>query len=383
MADYELSFTQPDESPWAEPGWTILSGTFQINSNGLRPNTVDADGYAVYYDAADGEDATVFTGDTARVAFTVITNASSSNDPLGCCILDVTSKAGYTLRSNGVNLQIYRRDTGSGLGSGVGANVVVTAANGTEYALEYTKSTGLLEVFEDGVSIFTRTDTTYEDSTLIGGLYGSFQDSQSRRIGEVGITGLIANPVITDYPAIIRSGSADNEYATSLLGDVSGITIGTLAAIDIDDTDGVGFHGMPALTDETVHELYGTRTVTITGENGAPTTTTNFLPPDGMDYVVLGDDINDTETGAVFEFDPPAAEFDQIVKPVELGIDESGNILGDTGVYVCWHLQFATKIARSYLIILGDLPGNTGYGIKSKRITTQKITTQKIGWSTF
>jgi hypothetical protein len=163
-----------------------------------------------------------------------------------------------------------------------------------------------------------------------------------------------AESAIDSYPETVRSGQTGIDYETSGLTSVTSILIGDLEADSISDSSGVGTHSMPGLTDETEHELFGIKTVTF---NGSLTTNTIFLPPEGYDFVELGDDINDTETGAVFEFDPVAVEGDQLAKPESLGIDEHADILGDDGAYTVWHIQASTKIARSYILTLGP-PGD-------------------------
>lgn len=161
------------------------------------------------------------------------------------------------------------------------------------------------------------------------------------------------SPVIDSYPAQIRSGQTGIAYTTSNISSVTSIAVGSLAATSISDTTGDGTHALPGLVDETVHELFGTKTVSFNA--GAATVSREFLPPTGNDFVTLSGTIN-TGTGAVgADFSPAVVVDDQIVKPVELDIDEQGNILGDDGVYLLWHIQASTKIARSYTLTLGDL----------------------------
>jgi len=157
---------------------------------------------------------------------------------------------------------------------------------------------------------------------------------------------------IESYPSAVRNGEIGIGYATDL-SDVTAVSIGGLAAIDIDDTDGTGTHSIPPLVDETVNGLYGTKTVTITGPEGAPTTTTNFLPPDGYDYVTLSGTLDYSEEAGLFEMDPVAVVTDQIAFPDGMTYDEQGRIDGEEGEYLCWHLQSSTGIARSYYVIFG------------------------------
>jgi hypothetical protein len=160
--------------------------------------------------------------------------------------------------------------------------------------------------------------------------------------------------VINTYPATVRSGSTGNAYTTTGLTSVTAISIGTLAATSISDTTGDGTHSVPSLVDGVAHELYGTKTVTITGTGGAPTTTTNFQPATGNEFVTLSGTLNTSNTGGLYNFSPAAVVTDQIVFPdtANFNYDAQGNITGEAGTYNCWHIQASTKIARSYSVTL-------------------------------
>jgi hypothetical protein len=188
------------------------------------------------------------------------------------------------------------------------------------------------------------------------------------------IAPVTAAATVDSYPATVRSGDTGVAYTTTGLSSVSGITIGSLAATSISDTAGDGTHSIPVLVDETAHELYGTRTVTITGTGGAPTTTVSFQPVAGTDFTTLSGTINATETGAVYAFSPAAVVNDQLVKPVALGIDAQANILGGPGVYTVWHIQASTKIARSYTLTLGSEEGMSA-GLSSSSTLTASLST--------
>lgn len=164
------------------------------------------------------------------------------------------------------------------------------------------------------------------------------------------------SPTVDSYPATVRSGSTGNAYTTTGLSSVTAISIGTLAATSISDTTGDGTHSVPALVDGVAHELYGTKTVTVTGTEGSPTTTTSFQPATGNSFVTLAGTLNTTDTGGLFNFSPAAVVTDQIVFPtVGIAYDAQGNITGEAGSYSCWHIQASTKTARSYTVTLGSV----------------------------
>lgn len=174
----------------------------------------------------------------------------------------------------------------------------------------------------------------------------------------VGLKGLSGGVSINSYPATVRSGQTGISYATTGLSSVSGVAIGTLAATGISDTSGDGTHSIPALTDETVHEMYGTKTVTVSGTEGSQTVSVSFLPPAGNEFTELSGTLNTSETGALFNFSPAAVVTDQIVFPDAILISPQGNIQGPPGVYTLWHIKASTKVARSLQLTLAA-PGDT------------------------
>lgn len=168
------------------------------------------------------------------------------------------------------------------------------------------------------------------------------------------------SPTVDTYPATVRSGSTGNSYTTTGLTSVTAISIGTLAATSISDTTGDGTHSVPALVDGVAHELYGTKTVTVTGTEGSPTISTSFQPATGNSFVTLSGTLNTTNTGGLYNFSPAAVAADQIVFPSSgIAYDAQGNITGEAGSYSCWHIQASTKIARSYTVTLGGSSDTT------------------------
>jgi hypothetical protein len=189
-------------------------------------------------------------------------------------------------------------------------------------------------------------------NTIPSDLTGTGAVASGSRFGFSGTT--TSGAVINTYPATVRSGSTGNAYTTTGLTSVTAISIGTLAATSISDTTGDGTHSVPSLVDGVAHELYGTKTVTITGTGGAPTTTTNFQPATGNEFVTLSGTLNTSNTGGLYNFSPAAVVTDQIVFPdtANFNYDAQGNITGEAGTYNCWHIQASTKIARSYSVTL-------------------------------
>jgi hypothetical protein len=112
--------------------------------------------------------------------------------------------------------------------------------------------------------------------------------------------------------------------------------------------------------DGVAHALYGTKTVTITGTGGAPTTSTSFQPLSTQSFVTLSGTLNTTDTGVLYNFSPAAAVSDQIVWTTANGtVDAQGNYTGDfEGTQTMWHIDATDNVARSYDVITGP-PGDT------------------------
>lgn len=192
---------------------------------------------------------------------------------------------------------------------------------------------------------------------------------------------LAASSSVDSYPATVRSGQTGIAYSTTGLSSVSGITVGSLAATSLSDTAGDGTHAIPGLVDGVAHQLYGTKTVTVTGTGGAPTTTTEFLPPVGWDFEPLAGTLNTSETGVLHNFSPAAVVTDQIVFETANGaVDAQGNFIGTPGPpQTMWHIQASTGIARSYLVITSTPATTTATNkITGSKITGSRITGSKI-----
>lgn len=103
---------------------------------------------------------------------------------------------------------------------------------------------------------------------------------------------------------------------------------------------------------------YGTKTVTVTGVGGTPTTTTSFQPPTGWNYVTLSGTLNTTTTGVINGFSPAAVVTDQIVFETANGsVDAQGNYTGDyDGTQTMWHIKASDGVARSYSVVTGATP---------------------------
>lgn len=188
--------------------------------------------------------------------------------------------------------------------------------------------------------------------SLPANLTGGTTDANTR----YGISGTtLSGASIDSYPATVRSGDTGVAYTTTGLSTVSSITIGSLAGTSISDTAGDGTHSVPALTDGVAHELYGTKTVTITGTGGTPTTSTSFQPLSTQSFVTLSGTLNTTDTGVLYSFSPAAAVGDQIVWTTANGtVDAQGNYTGDfTGTQTMWHIDATDNVARSYSVITG------------------------------
>jgi hypothetical protein len=349
-SQYIIDFTtEAAEAPWVDGAWTNVNESFEVISGGLRPNGF-VQAAAKYNSVANLP--------VIKAKITITVNGGTSSDPLGAAIIDDATGALYCIQINGVGATagtLRYRATGAGAPSGLGAAFnIATAAPTDEFEIWYEPSTGTLSAVQNDVVLATRVDTSLQSSSLRVGIYGNAQNNNGRLIGLFGADFASSLQVVDSYPATVRSGQTGIAYNTTGLTSVSGITIGALAATSISDSSGDGTHAIPTLVDETAHELYGTKTVTINGAGGSPSVSRSFLPPTGHVYATLGNNIDYTTTGIVHNFSPTAVETDQIVTPSALTPNDRGQASGEAGVYNCWHIQASTRIARSYTVTLGS-----------------------------
>lgn len=116
---------------------------------------------------------------------------------------------------------------------------------------------------------------------------------------------------------------------------------------------------LPSLVDETVVPMVGGRDFTVTDGVDSDTKTVTVFAPTGFNSVILGDDLNQTNTGTIFDFVPAAKEGDAIFSESTLVVDNKGNIIdAPAGIYNCWHLSVDgvdpnIAVARSFVVTLG------------------------------
>jgi len=340
-----LTFTGTPNAAYTVPGThTLYDDSFVYDGDGT--GIVTSAAFSRLFDNA------ICSGTVSVEAIFDFTGSPSYWSNAAIIFMDSTL-TGVKIEFRGDRLEINREVAGAN-----GTNIYSAAATNTgvfTVLVELNIGTGAISVYKDSV---LQTTSSYTD-TLVGLRAGmqTYNDGSRVIINTLNtVTGGGGPATVDSYPATVRSGDTGIAYTTTGLTSVSGITIGSLAATSISDTAGDGTHAIPALVDETAHELYGTKTVTITGTGGAPTTTTSFLPAAGNDYIVLGNDIDYSTTGIVNGFSPAAVEFDELVAPSALELNARGQATGEAGTYLCWHIQASTKIARSYTVTYG---GNT------------------------
>jgi len=343
---------QPTETPFVDGAWANIESTFEnTNGTGLRPSSFVVTSMKLTAPA---------TSTLIKSKLTISTNQSAAFDAVAPVIFDNTTGYGYLFICDGVTGRIRRRDATGTTGSTLGESFTITAAVDDVYELWYDKATGLLSAVVNDVVVSTQTDTTYQLSTLAVGVLGDPQNSNGRRIGTFGADYLISvGATIDSYPATVRSGDTGVTFTTTGLTAISSITLGSLAAIGISETSGDGTHSVPNLTDENVHGLYGTRTVTINGAGGSPTTTTNFQPLSSQSYITLSGTLNTSINGILYNFSPAAVAGDQMVWDTAKGTcDAQGNYeTSHDGIQYLWHIQGSTGTARMVVLITG-VPAN-------------------------
>lgn len=294
--DYRLDFNgQANEAPWVETDWSNYENSFAINTNGLRPN-----GFVV----ASSSYADVFTSDI-RVGITIITNASAGSDPLGPALWvesGANAGKGYIFWCNGGTGSIRRRDTATGTGSNIGSPTTFTITsptNGDQFWITYNPANGDIGAWHNGTQIATVNDTTYQSESFVGGIAGSAENNNGRRIGEIGIDGISSGVTIVSTPSDIRvtssrtirvtapttamttvnttvkiNDSGNDPITPSAVSNISGLTYDVVFTVP-DTYEGIPYSGT------------GYPIIVTTADGSVTSGNVDFLPVTGNDFVVL------------------------------------------------------------------------------------------------
>src|SRR5690606_32656612 len=115
---------------------------------------------------------------------------------------------------------------------------------------------------------------------------------------------------------------------------ITSATIAGIACTDVSDTGAT----LPALADATTVPMVGDRELAVSDGEDTATASIVLSPPSGFNSVILGDDLNQTNTGTIFDFVPAAKEGNALFTPFV--VDNKGNIIdAPAGVYECWDLS--------------------------------------------
>jgi len=284
--DYALDFrVMADANPYAPTGFTAITGSGQILGSYLRSTTAGA-AYELRYDGV------VSNSDITRVTFEVgFPNAAAPN---GTVFLELTTADGangfkWVLGSASSYLYVVTAGTGAELGRPSTGGFL----SGTTFSLEYQKSTGRVELFRSGVSLFSNTNTAHDTKTLTFA-YGLQPASGStiEGIASVASTGM---PTATGADYTQRKGSTLT--ATHTLGTITTATLNAVNVFDHVSSQAAGtvsFTG--AVTDEIAtsgeYNLVlgdGTGTETYTVQVNVVGLASYNINKDGADQASLAD----------------------------------------------------------------------------------------------
>lgn len=342
-------------TPWTLPaGLSAVKSTARIVSGAVKPTYNDGPLTLIK----------VTTPNPTGLLDVVWTTAQDFNNPDGSGAAFINASGdGYFCKFYYDLAYIYSVVAGVITGGALGTLSGLTYSSGAQFRATYDTSINEIKLYNQaspGTAITTLSGLTPITGIAAGvGLF--WEDSGSAGISAATLSNASAVATVDSYPATVRSGQTGIAYTTTGLSSVSGITVGPLSATSLSDTAGDGTHALPGLVDTVAHQLYGTKTVTVTGTGGTPTTTTSFLPPTGWNYVTLSGTLNTTTTGVINGFSPAAVVTDQIVfETIKGSVDAQGNYTGDyDGTQTVWHIQASTGIARSYLVVTGAAADTT------------------------
>lgn len=172
----------------------------------------------------------------------------------------------------------------------------------------------------------------------------------------------------SDGPKITKFNDTEEDFAgeygqsctietSGFEGSIVSATVAGVACTGVSDTGLT----LPALVDETTVPMPTEVELEVESDE-AETATANItvFPPSGFNSIILGDDLNQTSTGTIFDFVPAAKEGDALFTPFV--VDSEGNIIdAPAGVYDCWDLSVDDvdpniAVARSFVVTLGGGP---------------------------
>lgn len=170
-----------------------------------------------------------------------------------------------------------------------------------------------------------------------------------------------SGPKIVEVNADENIATYGEQCEMTVTGFTSSVLWATIAGISCTDVSDNGFT-MPDLIDEASVQMFGNRQLTVGNDDESASLNIDVVAPEGFRAVVLGDDLNQTNTGTIFDFVPAAKEDDAIFAESPLVVDNKGNIIdAPAGVYNCWHLSVddvdpKIAVARSFIVTLGGGP---------------------------
>lgn len=256
------------------------------------------------------------------------------------------------------------KNISAGVGFTIGSSYTVGFMAATNHArnttatvngvnLEYQNASQTTPITPNPPTVETVVAT--DDGTGKGQLVFTFSGSASYKYITLITVSSSATPAV-DPSGVNRYGRPASYTVENFSGSITSATVAGIACTDVSDTGAT----MPALVDETSVPMPGERELEVS--DGEDTATANIVlsPPSGFNSVILGDDLNTSDTGTIFEFVPAAKEGNALFTPFV--VDSQGNIIdAPAGVYECWDLSVDENdpnvaVARSFFVTLGGGP---------------------------
>ena len=304
---------------------------------------------------------------------TLIGSSGTGGNFFPCCVRvnDVNNLIGARITSAN-NLELFKYV--AGVVTQLGSSVAITG-RATGDKIKVTAQGNTITAYYNGVQKIQVTESFNNTQTKMG-MFGRsstitnfISAAQSVNLGVAILSINGGNGV--------RAGSVGNTITFTGNYPMTGFQIGNISAINIAGSGSSFTFDMPAIVDNAISQNFGAKTATATNGSTNLTLASQYLPPPGYSYTTLGALINQTATGIVYLFNPPAAQYDQVATkdPETPAANTADATTTLTGTQIGYHWSNSTGKMYTFDLITG---GENIYAITRMSITSSALTSSAL-----
>jgi|SRR6478736_1233838 len=284
---------------------------------------------------------------------TLIGGSGSGGNFYPCCVrvLDINNLIGARITSAN-NLELFKYV--AGVATQLGSSVAITGrATGDKIKLTAVGNT--LNVYYNGVlKIGPITESFNNTQTKMGMFMRSSTINNFVSAAESLNLGVAIASINSGNG--VKVGSTGNTITTTGSTTMTALTIGGVSMTNVAGSGTSFTFDCPDQVDNTTSPKYGTQTASATTGVGTLTASTQYLPPNGYNYVTLVDPINTTVDGVVYNYIPAAVATDELAgetAKITLGTDGTA-VAAYTGTQIIRHWSSVDSKIRFVSVITGS-----------------------------